>query len=148
MIYDCDRRINRFIFWKFWVSLLDYMTFEISGYLRFEVVRVVLVVIRAYHSLIKIANWDIWILQMSVYSPRKRFFDLLHVLVVLKKYAVFLCLIKSLTLLSRKLKIVRLSGFQDWLVKHVDILWWWSRGDIMDATMFSYWIRSFSVYDW
>ena len=61
---------------------------------------------------------------MSVYSPRKRFFDLLHVLVVLKKYAVFLCLIKSLTLLSRKLKIVRLSGFQDWLVKHVDILLW------------------------
>ena len=124
MIYDCDRRINRFIFWKFRVSLLDDVTFEIGGYLRVEIFRVVLVVIRAYHSLVKISNWDICILKMSVDSPRKRFFDLLRVLVVLQKYAVFLCLFKSLVFLSRKLQIVGFSGLQDWLVKHVDILWW------------------------
>jgi len=124
MIYDCDRRINRFIFWKFWVSLLDNVTFEIGGYLRVEVFRVELVVIRAYHSLVKISNWDICILKMSFDSPRKRFFNLLHELVVLQKYAVFLCLFKSFVFLSRKLQIVGFSGIQDWLVKHVDILWW------------------------
>jgi hypothetical protein len=124
MIYNCDRRINRFVFWKFWLSLLDYVTFEIGGYLRVEVFRVVIVVIRAQHSLVKISNWDIFILQMSANFSSKRFFDLLHELVLLQKYAVFLCLFKSFVFLSRKLNIVGFSGFQDWLVKHVDILWW------------------------